>query len=70
MLGVQVVSSESGGRRVRCVVIGGGVDGGPDPRVGRRGECPGCHRWLTVANMARHARMYRRVWNPGWEPGP
>ena len=56
-------------RELGDVREGGGVGGGEGssreaPR-GRRGPCPSCGVALSLANMARHLRGCRRVWDPG-----
>ena len=36
----------------------------------RRGPCPRCSKVLSIANMARHLKSCRIVWDPGGEPRP
>ena len=50
--------------RPAAATAGGEERGRGGGRRGKVSQCPGCARWLSAANMARHQRSCR-VWDPG-----
>lgn len=50
---------------VESSLIGGGGERGRGAVRGRVAWCPGCQRWLSATNVARHQERCRLVWDPG-----